>query len=342
MDPISILSLTATLITIGDTVLKVSKGIVVLRRQYLSAPERLARLHRDVDNLQALITAILAQVLPSEGATDYPQTLWALCQTFTKQLQQDLDDLQNIVDRVNRKCGLGFGRDFRQRKQYILSEEVITGFQGRISTHVGYLGFVQSLIREHKATVLQQDIKRILDQTSGILSITSSHIAPKYPSTPRHIIEDHHSIRHRPFRLSHQDCSSSSYNFGFGSLIIEHRHQPWEDTITSDRVNGQRRVAISFVPACWFSRTSLWVTLDLAIVATPMSIPLGIYLRPEVINNNPELAQAIYGMDITRLRTLFASNKARPLDLIVDPVHNEPISLLDVGKIQAIHPLPSS
>jgi peptidoglycan hydrolase CwlO-like protein len=148
MDPITIVSLAASLVTIVDTLSKVSKGIIVLRRHYRDAPEKLTRLQRDVENLQALIEAIHTEVSTGDRATNYPKALSALSQTFADQLQQDLHDLQSIVDKVNRKSRFRLGRDLRQKTQYVLAEDVIAGFQGRIATHVSYLGVVQTLIGE--------------------------------------------------------------------------------------------------------------------------------------------------------------------------------------------------
>jgi hypothetical protein len=66
-----------------------------------------------------------------------------------------------------------------------------------------------------------------------------------------------------------------------------------------------------------------------------MSMPLSISLKPQVVNTNPQLIEAICSMDMARLMTLFESHKARPTDMIVDPVFNEPISLLDVRIFRA-------
>ena len=146
MDPVSIVGLTASLITVVDTLTKVSKGLVVLQKQYRDAPSKLFRLQRDVESLGILVTAIRS-LLSDDMSGSYPPALISLSRTLAGELQRDLVDLEAIVDKVNRKSKRTLGQGLIRRTHFILAEDVIAGFQSRVSTHMNYLSLVQTMLR---------------------------------------------------------------------------------------------------------------------------------------------------------------------------------------------------
>jgi hypothetical protein len=149
MDPITsilaITGLTSSLITIVETILKVSKTLLELQQKFKDAPGKIVQLHHDLQNLQALLLAIKAQ-LSGDEAMEYPSVLRAVCRSFTVQLEQDLQELEKIVDRSSNKSKSLLSKGLKAQSRLVLAETTINEFRGRISTHVGYLSMVQILI----------------------------------------------------------------------------------------------------------------------------------------------------------------------------------------------------
>jgi hypothetical protein len=151
MDPITAVlaftGLTSSLITIVDTIFEVSKKLLELQRKYKNAPKKILQLHHDLKNLRALVIAIQARFSGNE-ALDYPPALRGLCESFTVQLEQDLRELQKIVNRSNTKSNSLVSKGFKAQVCHVLAETTINEFHSRISTHIGYLSMVQTLINK--------------------------------------------------------------------------------------------------------------------------------------------------------------------------------------------------
>ena len=151
MDPITAVlaftGLTSSLITIIDTIFEVSKKLLELQQKFKDAPRKIVQLHHDLQNLRALLVAIQARFSGDE-AVEYPPELRAVYESFTVQLEQDLQELQKIVDRSNNKSNSLVSKGFKAQARHVLAETTINEFHGRISTHVGYLGMVQILINK--------------------------------------------------------------------------------------------------------------------------------------------------------------------------------------------------
>jgi hypothetical protein len=137
MDPITAVlaftGLTSSLITIVDTIFEVSKKLLELQRKYKNAPKKILQLHHDLQNLRALVIA---------------PALRGLCESFTVQLEQDLRELQKIVNRSNTKSNSLVSKGFKAQVCHVLAETTINEFHSRISTHIGYLSMVQTLINK--------------------------------------------------------------------------------------------------------------------------------------------------------------------------------------------------
>lgn len=151
MDPVSAVlaftGLSASLITIVDTIFELSKKMHELQKKFKHAPRKILQLHQDLQNLRALVMAIQAR-FSSDEAINYPSALRAVCESFIVQLERDLQELENIVDRSNSKLNFPAGKVFKERVQHVLAESTINEFHSRISTHIGYMIMVQTLMNK--------------------------------------------------------------------------------------------------------------------------------------------------------------------------------------------------
>jgi phosphopantothenate synthetase len=81
MDPLSsalaFTGLDTSLITIVDTILKVSTKLLELRRKFKDASRNILELHRDLQNLRALVTVIQAP-FSGDGALNCSSSLPAI------------------------------------------------------------------------------------------------------------------------------------------------------------------------------------------------------------------------------------------------------------------------
>lgn len=151
MDPLSgvlaFTGLASSLITLAETVLRISKKLYELHRKFKNAPKKMLELNQDLQNLHTLIQAISTQFIGSE-AIDYPTTLRAVCENFIMQLEKDLKELNTTVNKLNTESSYPFGKRLKVQAQQILAESTVNEFRGRISTHMGYLSLVQTLINK--------------------------------------------------------------------------------------------------------------------------------------------------------------------------------------------------
>ncbi len=155
MDPLStvvaFVGLSASMITISDTVVKVSKKVLELQKKFKDAPKKLLRLYHDLQRLDDLLRAIHARIC-SDEAVNYPPELRALCQNFTTQLEQDLDELHEHVSEAISKWSIAFGKGLRARAQYVSTENAIPGFHREISAHVAQLTLIQTMMNKYVST----------------------------------------------------------------------------------------------------------------------------------------------------------------------------------------------
>jgi hypothetical protein len=151
MDPVTVAlavtGLTSSLITIAETIFKISKTLLEFQQKYKDAPRRILQLYNDLQNLWALVLVIKARYSTDE-AINYPPALQTICESFTTQLEQDLRELQAIIDRPSTKLSIPISKKFRVQAKYVFSEGTMNEFHGRISTHFGYLSMVQTLVNK--------------------------------------------------------------------------------------------------------------------------------------------------------------------------------------------------
>lgn len=149
MDPLSAVlaftGLSASLITLIDATIHISKKLVQLQNRLKQASSKILQLQHDLQNLRSLMEAIQAR-LYEQDATGHPPTLRTLCESFVEQLKKDLLELQQIVEKLATEPGPLTAKRFKAQARQVLAESTIADFHGRIATHIGYLGMVQALI----------------------------------------------------------------------------------------------------------------------------------------------------------------------------------------------------
>jgi hypothetical protein len=86
MDPISAVvaftGYSASLITILGAICKFSRTLIDFQKKLKEAPRKVPQLHRDLENLRALVEAIHVQ-FSSDESTDYPSALRGICENLT-------------------------------------------------------------------------------------------------------------------------------------------------------------------------------------------------------------------------------------------------------------------
>ena len=185
-------------------------------------------------------------------------------------------------------------------------------------------------IRSHRANTLQHTAQQILNRMTRLAIVSSSTVIKKSTSSYRSAANNYRVPPSSP-ETKYWVRSRDSYNFGFGSLELEQQYSSCEDDPSAEQDPAARRIAIAFVPALWFSWRAFCATFDYTIDATLMFTPLGVTLRPQIINSNPNLVNAVYAMNVHELKILFQAGEARSTDMIVHPIIGEPVSLLDVS-----------
>jgi hypothetical protein len=151
MDPLSAVvafaGFSASLITIIDTISKLSITLIEVQRKFKDSPRKLSQLCRDLENLRALLEAIHTRFSVDEAA-GFASGFQTIGESFIKELGYDLQDLQAIIDDAHSKSRLPLSKGLTVKIRHLLVESTINDYHRRISTHICNLIMVQNLFQE--------------------------------------------------------------------------------------------------------------------------------------------------------------------------------------------------
>ncbi len=151
------------------------------------------------------------------------------------------------------------------------------------------------------------------------LAAEDRHLAVSTPRSYTGSRRRHHGGAYQTVTVYHK------YNFCVGQLLV----QKFESAKT-DRT-CDTNFEIEFVPPWWMSNIILRCSITKSQDTACGRLGPVLSLTPISINQNPDLLKALYGCDVSQLKTLFTAYSARPTDMIIDPQFSDCVTLIEVG-----------
>lgn len=323
MDPLTAVmaftGLSASLLTIADAAIKLSKTLYDIQRRFKKAPAKIQQLRQELKTLSELLTIIKSA---NDQAVAVPAALQSTLQSLAAQLEHDLQELQTITDSsTNHKSRFPISKTLQIQMHHVLAESTINEFHDRISKHVAYLTLMQSVLNGYKADLFRDSTMDLLIETNTLMKVMSSKgklLPPKLGSRNERTADGQIAIEDYESR--------KEFDFGCGRLLFRTFH-----IRSNGKSQGVEDVTfkLAFIPPAWLSNTCLQATIELpsaGFVNNPV-----FSLRPVTINQHPELQDVIFNTwDADRLECLFSTGLARPTDLIIVPSIDEPTWLFEM------------
>ena len=153
MDPasagIAFVGFAASLATLAAVVANSSKTLYNLRNKLKDAPEDVKRLVQDLKALETLLEEIQTR-LDEHGDAGLSQRLQELWADSAAQMQEDMEDFQTVIARLDRYLNgpTVSSKHIRSRIRHYFDEDAIAKYQRKISAHTETLTLIQLFMSE--------------------------------------------------------------------------------------------------------------------------------------------------------------------------------------------------
>lgn len=132
-----------------------------------------------------------------------------------------------------------------------------------------------------------------------------------------------------PVEKSHK---TKIYAFPIGKLLVRYGRSRLRHTSREEDERWITRVETVFIPPRFLSNTMIRAGIECSHTSTYSQLAPTYSLQPISVNRDPELFEALYTCDLSRLKSLFLMNYARLTDMIIDYKSGNAITLLEVNK----------
>ncbi|KAH0542506.1 hypothetical protein FGG08_003102 [Glutinoglossum americanum] len=367
MEPtITIVGFAASLATLATLVINSSKTLYNLRRRLKNAPEDITRLLHQLRDYEGLLCEVQHRLQQdNQGNTPGLQMLLA---RVAEQMKEDMEGFAGAIQRVNGlldgHTNITSGKLLTLRIRHILQEDVVREYQRLISSHVGTLTLLLSILSNRKLDAISNRAAQLSAISSARFEFVCSALTNLHSSqNAQHKlhqsaltnIEGHLQKLQGQLSLSavHPSRISSSGRSASGRAAASNCHATavigrtqhfslpfWKVVTTHNSAvekgsRSRHRHILTFVPPPWLSYIVLQWEFQMC-EATGGGLPrMSLSLTPVSYNPSPEFRAAITNFDIAELRRLFREGAARPTDYVL---LRKPMSLLEAFAMRVEKP----
>ena len=140
----------------------------------------------------------------------------------------------------------------------------------------------------------------------------------------------HYRFKSPMIQMEHSQRTSKSYHLPIGKLIVHYARSPLRHVSTGNEESEVTKVDVVFIPPWFMSNTVIRAHMKYFQSTTSYLLEPIYSLRPVSINQDPELRHAIECFDISKLKDLFSTGRARPTDMILGHRSEHAVTLLEV------------